>query len=330
MMDALALDQEALRVYRAFLFQDEQDAHELARLTSSDDGSTNAAITRLIGLSLLAPSKDSPGGLRAVDPLRGMRVLLQREQEALARREHRIKHNATVLDAIAAEYAAAGKSAHIDGIERLHHADEVRTRVETLADSCQRESLAFHPARGLTEESMEAYRPLLERALTRGVRFRSLYIDRIMRDPVTRSHAQWMAERDCEVRTTAALPVGLLIVDTTAALVGGLPGQSSGSAVVFRSRPVVLAMRALFEAYWPHAEWFPPETAPREAELDEITPQERELLELLAEGLTDSAVARILGMSVRTERRKLAALMERLGVSSRFAAGVQATRRQWI
>lgn len=313
-------------MYRAFLFQDEQDAHELSRLASSDDGSTNAAITRLIDLSLLAPSKDSPGGLRAVDPLRGMRVLLQREQEALAS----IKHNATVLDAVAAEYAAARKSAHIDGIERLHHADEVRARVESLADSCRRESLSFYLPRELTEESAQAYRPVSERALARGVHFRSLYSDRSMRDRFTRSHARWMAERDCEVRTTAYLPMGLLILDTTVAVVRGLPGQGSGSALVFRSRPVVLAMRALFEAYWHPAQRFPPEAAPDNAVTDEITDQERELLKLLAEGLTDSAVARILGMSVRTERRKLAALMERLGVSSRFAAGVQATRRQWI
>jgi DNA-binding CsgD family transcriptional regulator len=298
----------------------------LSRLTSGDDDSTNAAITRLIDLSLLAPSKDSPGGLRAVDPLHAMRVLLQREQEALAS----IKHNATALDAVATEYAAAGKSAYLDGVERLHHADEVRARVESLADSCRQESLSFHLPRELTEESAQAYRPVSERALARGVHCRSLYSDRSMRDRLTRSHARWMAERDCEVRTTAHLPMGLLIVDTTVAVVRGLSGQGSGAVLVFKSRPVVLAMRALFEAYWHHAQRFPPEAAPQKAVADEITCQERELLELLAEGLTDSAVARIMGMSVRTERRKLAALMERLGVSSRFAAGVQATRRQWI
>ncbi|MFE5405579.1 LuxR C-terminal-related transcriptional regulator [Streptomyces sp. NPDC056580] len=326
----LALDHETLRVYRAFLFHSEQETHELARLTNSDDGSVKAAITRLIDLSLLAPSKDSPGGLRAVDPLRGIRVLLEREQEELAWREHRIKHNTTMLDAIAAEYAAAVRSAQVDGIERLHRIDDIRTRIEALAESCQQESLAFHPAGPLSEEAVEASRPLNQRAIARGVRFRSIYIDSIMRDRVTRSHAQWMAEHDCEVRTTPSLPMRLLIVDTTAAVVSGLPGQVSGTTLLFRSRPVVLAMRALFEAYWDHANWFSPGSATGEASPGEITPQERKLLELLAEGLTDSAVARSLGISVRTERRKLAGLMERLGVSSRFAAGVQAARRQWI
>ncbi|SCD54243.1 regulatory protein, luxR family, partial [Streptomyces sp. di50b] len=65
-------------------------------------------------------------------------------------------------------------------------------------------------------------------------------------------------------------------------------------------------------------------------ESEGLTPQEHKLLQLLATGLTDEAVARTLGIGVRTERRMTAELMERLGASSRFEAGVQAARRQWI
>ncbi|MFJ5229289.1 LuxR C-terminal-related transcriptional regulator [Kitasatospora sp. NPDC088391] len=57
---------------------------------------------------------------------------------------------------------------------------------------------------------------------------------------------------------------------------------------------------------------------------------ERRLLALLAEGLTDAAVARRLSVSVRTERRMVAELMHRLGAHSRFDAGVRAARRRWI
>ncbi|GHF92586.1 helix-turn-helix transcriptional regulator [Streptomyces thermodiastaticus] len=330
MTDLPHLDEETLEVYRAFLFHDGQDPHELAGLADSDHYGVKTAIARLIDLSLLVASKDSPGGLRAVHPSYGMRVLLQREQKELARRQHCIQHNTTVLDAIAAEYAAARKSAHADSIERLHNSDDIRTRLEALAESCRHEVLAFHLAGGLTEESVEDSRSLSERAVARGVRFRSIYIDSSMHDRVIRSHAQWMVEHNCEVRTAPSLPMRLLIVDTTAAVVSGLPGQGTASALLFSSRPVVLAMRALFEAYWEHADRFPHEVAPCLTLPDEITPQERKLLELLANGLTDSAVARTLGISVRTERRKMAELMKRLGASSRFAAGVEATRRKWI
>jgi DNA-binding NarL/FixJ family response regulator len=57
---------------------------------------------------------------------------------------------------------------------------------------------------------------------------------------------------------------------------------------------------------------------------------EKELLLLLAKGLTDEAAAKRLGVSLRTARRQMAALMERLGATSRFEAGLKAAQRGWL
>ncbi|WP_217144856.1 helix-turn-helix transcriptional regulator [Streptomyces sp. AC627_RSS907] len=329
MAEASPLDQEALGVYRAILFHKEHDPDKLAELLDMEPECVKAALERLSGLSLLAPSRDSPGALRAVNPSLGLKVLLQREQDELAWRQQRIEQNRAALAALAAEYGASGRSGP-DGTEELANVDDIRIRLEALAESCRHESLAFHPVGGLTQESIDAARPLNEAALARGVRFRSIYLDSVTNDRVTRAHAQWMAERNSEIRTSPTLPMRLLIVDTTAAVVAGLPGQTGPSALLFSSQPVVLAMRALFEAYWEHATPFHQEHPRRDDAGGELTPQERKLLQLLASGLTDEAVARALGIGVRTERRIVAELMERLGASSRFEAGVQATRRQWI
>ncbi|MFI0241772.1 LuxR C-terminal-related transcriptional regulator [Streptomyces sp. NPDC016845] len=328
MAESSALDQETLGVYRAILFHKEHDPDRLALLLDIDLSCVKAALDRLSDLSLLAPSRDLPGTMRAVDPSLGLKVLLQREQDELAWRQQRIEQNRAALAALAAEYATSSRPGS-DGTEELDNVDDIRTRLEALAESCRHESLAFHPVGGLTEESIEAARPLNERALARGVRFRSIYLDSVTNDRVTRAHAQWMAERHSEIRTSPTLPMRLLIVDTTAAVVAGLPGQAGPSALVFSSQPVVLAMRALFEAYWEHASPFHQEPSAAD-QASELTPQERKLLQLLATGLTDEAVARALGIGVRTERRIVAELMERLGASSRFEAGVQANRRQWI
>ena len=48
---------------------------------------------------------------------------------------------------------------------------------------------------------------------------------------------------------------------------------------------------------------------------------------LMAQGLTDEVVARRLGMSVRTCRRHIAAMLQNLDAVSRFQAGVQAASR---
>lgn len=328
MEDASPLDQRTLAVYRAILFHKEHDPARLAALLGIAAGEVEEALAQLSELSLLAPSRDSPGALRAVNPSLGLKVLLQREQDELAYRQQRIEQNRAALAALAAEYTASSRSGP-DGTEELDDVDDIRIRLEALAEGCRHEVLAFHPVGGLTAESIEAARPLNERALARGVRFRSIYLDSITNDRVTREHAQWMADHDSEIRTAPTLPMRLLIVDTTTAVVAGLPGQTGPSALLFSNPPVVLAMRALFEAYWEHATPFHQESSVKD-DAHGLTAQERKLLQLLATGLTDEAVARTLGIGVRTERRIMAELMDRLGASSRFEAGVQAARRQWI
>lgn len=66
------------------------------------------------------------------------------------------------------------------------------------------------------------------------------------------------------------------------------------------------------------------------AESADLNERERETLVLLAEGLTDDGISRRTGLSVRTSRRTIAHLMDRLGARSRFQAGVEAARRHWI
>ena len=63
---------------------------------------------------------------------------------------------------------------------------------------------------------------------------------------------------------------------------------------------------------------------------DRLTPTQQAVLELMAQGLQDDAIARRAGISTTTVRRHISAIMRRLGVSSRFAAGAAAQRRGWI
>jgi DNA-binding CsgD family transcriptional regulator len=63
---------------------------------------------------------------------------------------------------------------------------------------------------------------------------------------------------------------------------------------------------------------------------DRLTSAQQAVLESMAEGLHDDAIARRAGISTTTVRRHITAIMGRLGVSSRFAAGAAAQRRGWI
>ena len=60
------------------------------------------------------------------------------------------------------------------------------------------------------------------------------------------------------------------------------------------------------------------------------TSDTRQLLTLLASGLKDDAIARQLGLSTRTMRRRIRTLLDELSAANRFQAGVQAARRGWL
>jgi DNA-binding NarL/FixJ family response regulator len=70
-----------------------------------------------------------------------------------------------------------------------------------------------------------------------------------------------------------------------------------------------------------------PRTLPTEPTLTE---EERALLQLLAHGLSEDAVARRLLTSSRTVRRRIRALCDRLGVRTPLQAAVWAARRGLI
>nr|WP_233226228.1 helix-turn-helix transcriptional regulator [Amycolatopsis sp. CA-126428] len=63
---------------------------------------------------------------------------------------------------------------------------------------------------------------------------------------------------------------------------------------------------------------------------DELSDRERQLLTLLTAGYTDESAAVRLGISVRTVRRLVSGIMNRLGARSRFQAGVKAADRGWL
>ena len=62
---------------------------------------------------------------------------------------------------------------------------------------------------------------------------------------------------------------------------------------------------------------------------DDASVDHRTLIVLLAQGLTDEAIGRRLGISSRTVRRRVAEIVHSLGAKSRFQAGVRAAQAGW-
>ena len=62
----------------------------------------------------------------------------------------------------------------------------------------------------------------------------------------------------------------------------------------------------------------------------ELTPREMDVIQLLAEGLSNKEMAQILSVSPRTINFHLDNIYSKLGVSSRTEAAVYALRQGWV
>ncbi|MFJ7906622.1 LuxR C-terminal-related transcriptional regulator [Kitasatospora sp. NPDC096204] len=328
MLEAFGLDTCTEKVYREMLEGASSRLTDLAEQVGVTESQLRDALDRLVELGLLAPSREAVGGLRAVSPEAGLAHLLHREEEELARRHHALAAGKAAAARAVAEYSALRPDTDRDGNERLVGLDAIQGRLEILTRRLHTECLSIIPGGAQSEESLAASRVLDEQALRRNVRMCAVYQDSVRNDPATLAYAQWTTERGGEVRTSPILPARVLIFDRVTALVPIDPDNSRLGALCTSSPGMVATLVALFDQTWETA--VPLGAARERAPEDGIAPGDKELLRLLASGMTDEAAGKRLGVSMRTVRRQMAGLMERLEATSRFEAGLKAARRGWL
>ena len=148
---------------------------------------------------------------------------------------------------------------------------------------------------------------------------------------------RFMEAREAEghpVRVGNGIPFSLLLCDRRAAILdlSRHDERGDGSLEARRTAPL-LAIEALLEEVWQLCTPYraTADAAAREpgsrAPLDE---RDLRILDLLTTGASDQLIARQTGVSVRTVERRVRYLMDHLAAATRFQAGVQAARRDWI
>jgi DNA-binding CsgD family transcriptional regulator len=128
------------------------------------------------------------------------------------------------------------------------------------------------------------------------------------------------------VRLLPELPTRMFIIGSTHAVLPEPLGFVDEPRSLVRQPGLVQALILWFEALWERASPLPEEGRPGDLRSE----LQRFLLAQLAQGVKDEQIARTLGLSLRTVRRRIAGLMTELGADSRFQAGVEASRRGWL
>lgn len=128
-----------------------------------------------------------------------------------------------------------------------------------------------------------------------------------------------------QIRVLPELPTRMFIIGATHAILPEPLGFADEPRSLTRQRGLVEALTLWFESLWDRAS---PITS---LDRSEARPELRRfLLQQLATGAQDEQIARRLGVSLRTVRRRVADILTELGADSRFQAGVEAARRGWL
>ncbi|TMR12080.1 GntR family transcriptional regulator [Nonomuraea zeae] len=315
------------RAYRMLLRRPGLSTAELAAALGVGPARVRPALARLADAGLLR--RIGPGRYEVVPPEAAIEWLVDRRR---LESEARLTAIRTVVPDFAQLYRSGRMAAAPAGVVEVLAGEEAVKRVITESQrTASVELLGFDrpPYVGRPDDSHDTNESELEgtrRLLARGVDIRVVYCPESLDRPGRLETLIRLAEEGERSRFVAHLPFKLRIVDRKLGLFPLVDGIYDNIALLHPSR-LLDALVELFDVYWERGRPLAglPQAAKERPDEDDVL-----VLRLLNAGLKDEAIGRHLGVSARTATRKIAAVVERLGVTTRFQAGAEAAARGWL
>ena len=248
--------------------------------------------------------------------------LLDVVDQLKAQRLSEIERSMAAAESLASHLLARGTSQ--EGVTTLVGQDAVVAAHRELIGSARREC-SFFDKPPYVDARPHATKDVLRTTpewglLERGVALRCVYHPGF---DAGRLHEMSLFASMGEKARTAPVPMKLIVADERVAMVPSMrsynPGQELRATVV-RNPLLVEAMVFLFEAIWNLA------TPILTTFTGEPDVRRRAMVSLLMTGSTDTAIAKCLGVNVRSVRRWIAELMDELGVRTRLQLGAALVR----
>ncbi|MEV4741747.1 LuxR C-terminal-related transcriptional regulator [Streptomyces sp. NPDC049555] len=313
------LDPGAVEIYEHTTRTTSVSLGELVRLTGRPEDAVAESVRVLLRLRLLRWAEGEPTRLTAISPDSAELHVL----EPAARKVAELQE---ALAQVRGELSALSELYHDGIVHRLRGESteiitgpaDVRGRVEHLIDRAAREILVARPGGARQEDVPWECPEHIEAALARGVRLRVICQHTAQFSLPAVALVERVTALGAEVRTVGDRIEPVLVVDRNTAVIP-LRDDPHG-AVLVRDLSTVDFMTGTFERLWPQATPFPAKLGrgPAIAASDAV---KSDIVRLLIAGEDDKAIARRMGMSVRTCQRHITEIMNRLGARTRVRAG---------
>lgn len=321
----MSADQE--RLYRRLVVLGSAPVEELAPWAGLEPAEVDGHLRSLEGQGLVAhvPSAEEPATWHwvAAPPGVALRALVNE-------RRHELEQASLAAARLASEFRALVAEADARNlVEVVTGAAGVGQRFLQLQLGAAREVCALVTERPIAVSGAE--NDAEETATARGVAYRVVLEAAVLEQPGAMAALAAVLRRDEQIRVAATVPTKLVMADGEVAMVPLSAGDTEPAAVIVRGSGLLGALAALFEASWRTAV---PLRVSGEDEVATVatgpTPLDLQVLSLLLAGLTDRAIASQLNLGLRTVQRRVSALLDLAGVSTRIQLGWAAYERGWV
>lgn len=315
-------------VLEALIDQPDLDAAAIAAETHLSQRAVDHALWQLADLGVVRPLPGRDRGWHFTHPQQALELkALEASRQLTAQIDGIVSVRATLND-LAEVFAPHGAwSGQKQGVSVLHHHEDVNTLLTEFIDRVEDEVCAFVTR----EPSPESAAVGLENdalLISRGVTLRTIVLEAFYRDTRVSSDLQQLAAIGTHLRTRPTLPTRMILLDRTKAIVAIDPDDDHRGAIFIEHPGILRLVHELFELHWADAS--PVLSTRAEASLEGPRPMDVAVLNLLALGHKDDAIARSIGQSTRTVRRIISTMSERLGARSRFDLALRAQSHGWF
>lgn len=320
------MDQAAEQVYQSVLAIPHATVAEVASRLRMPESTVSERLAGLHELGVVQPSQVAAAGWRAVNPALAMGRRIAEQEQSVARQLDAIAERRVELHRLVDVYGHGSNDR--DAIVRIADRDDVLAHLSDLVSTARREVAAFVTNRP-SAAALEQSRDLDAHLLARGVRLRTICLDIFRRDRGMQKALKSNAAAGAEIRTVPTLPTRMIVFDQREAVIATDPTDPSAGALLVSNHSAVALFVDLFHRYWDHAAPFPDATD-AVAGASALSPMERMVIRMLADGQKDESIARATGQSVRTVRRIVSGISARVGARGRFDLALHAADQGWV
>ncbi len=316
-LEPWGIDARGEQLYRTVLRHPNRAATEIASMLGwAAEEVERRALPLLRGGLVRAVDE---GRYEATSPEAAIERLVEAEQTRLRQRERQVLAARAAVSHFCADHLAGEAERMTPVAIDVVPAERWNAVLEDLIRTTSGEMLAVRLGSRTVTPNLRA---LIMRQLDRNRPIRTIYSSRMLEDPAEFDQVRRVASGGERSRVLPDPAIRMVVFGGEAALIAAQRSGPADADLIVRAPGLVALARAYFDRLWAQAA-----SIPRLESQAEAPDDRRHVLELLALGVKDESIARHLGVSLRTVRRRVAELLDELGAGTRFQAGMEAVRR---